>query len=179
MPSSVIVNDMHAILTGMQVFRCRCAKDMSAVHGLLPEHAVSALPTIMKIAPGRLHFKQDMLARNHVTSQESALVETPDLPASKPSPDPVAPMTPKRNADAKDPHPWEASWGDLLSSQETDSEFDSDSSLSNSTASGSSSSDLPNEQAAALGDAKIRPADPSVGSPPGSLTCLWAFAMTP
>ncbi|KAA6429578.1 MAG: hypothetical protein FRX49_00014 [Trebouxia sp. A1-2] len=97
---------------------------------------------------------------------ESALVETPDLPASKPSPDPVAPMTPKRNADAKDPHPWEASWGDLLSSQETDSEFDSDSSLSNSTASGSSSSDLPNEQAAALGDAKIRPADPSVGSPP-------------
>ena len=120
-----------------------------------------------------------MLANNYVTSQESALVETPDLPASEPSPHPVAPTTPKRNADAKDPHPWEASWGDLLSSQESDSEFDSDSSLSSSTASGSSSSGLPNEQAAALGDAENRPADPSAGSPSGSLTCLWACAMMP
>ncbi len=113
-----------------------------------------------------------MLADNHVTLQESALVETPDLPASEPPPDPVAPMTPKRNADAKDPHPWEASWGDLLSSQESDSEFDSDSSLSSSSASDSSSSGLPTEQAAALGDAEKRPVDPSAGSPQGSLTCL-------
>jgi len=119
-----------------------------------------------------LHFKQGMLANNHVTSQESALVETPDLPASTPSPHPAAPTTPKRNADAKDPHPWEASWGDLLSSQESDSEFDSDSSLSSSTASGSSSSGLQSEQAVALGDAENRPASPQARSPSGSFTCL-------
>ena len=104
-------------------------------------------------------------------------METPDLPVSKPPPHPAAPTTPKRNADAKDPHPWEASWGDLLSSQESDSEFDLDHSVSSSTASGSSSSDLQNEQAAALGDAQNRPADPSAESPSGSLTCLWASAM--
>ncbi len=113
-----------------------------------------------------------MLANNHITLQESAVVETPDLPASEPSPHPVAPTTPKRNADAKDPHPWEASWGDLLSSQESDSEFDSDSSLS-------SSSGLQSEPYVTLGDAESRPADPSAGSPQGSLTCLWASAMMP
>ncbi|KAL0047709.1 hypothetical protein WJX82_010029 [Trebouxia sp. C0006] len=94
---------------------------------------------------------------------ESALVETPDLPAS--SPHPAAPTTPKHNADAKDPHPWEASWGDLLSSQESDSEFDSDSSLSSSSASSSSSSNLQSEQTVTLGDAENRPTDPSAGSP--------------
>lgn len=119
-----------------------------------------------------------MVVKNHITLQESALVETPDLLASKPPPHPAAPTTPKRNADAKDPHPWEASWGDLLSSQESDSEFDSDSSLSSSTASGSSSG-LQSQQAAAPGDAENRPADPSAGSPSGSLTCLWASAMMP
>ncbi len=113
-----------------------------------------------------------MVADKYVTLQESALVETPDLPASKPSPHPAAPTTPKRNADAKDPHPWEASWGDLLSSQESDSEFDSDSSLSSSTASGSSSSGLQSEQTVTVGDAENRPADPSAGSPQGSLTSL-------
>ncbi len=118
-----------------------------------------------------------MLVNNHITLQESALVETPDLPAS--SPHPAAPTTPKRNADAKDPHPWEASWGDLLSSQESDSEFDSDSSLSSSAASSSSSSNLQSEQTVTLGDAENRPTDPSAGSPQGSLTCLWASAMMP
>lgn len=46
-----------------------------------------------------------------------------------------APSTPKKSSDAKDANPWQASWGDLFSSEESDTEFDTDSSpSSNSTA---------------------------------------------
>ncbi|KAL3139253.1 hypothetical protein ABBQ32_006019 [Trebouxia sp. C0010 RCD-2024] len=45
---------------------------------------------------------------------------------------PAPPSTPRRHSEAKDANPWEASWGDLLSSQESDTEFDQDSSQSSS-----------------------------------------------
>lgn len=60
--------------------------------------------------------------------QEEILEETAGLDGPMLAPTP--PSTPKRNSEAKDANPWEASWGDLLSSQESDSEFDRDSSQS-------------------------------------------------
>ena len=53
---------------------------------------------------------------------------------------PPAPTTPRGNSEAKDANPWEASWGDLLSSEESDTEFDKDSSQSSS--SGGSTADV-------------------------------------
>lgn len=48
---------------------------------------------------------------------------------------PTPPSTPNKNSEAKDANPWEASWGDLLSSQESDTEFDRDSTQSSTGAS--------------------------------------------
>ena len=54
----------------------------------------------------------------------------PSTPSNTSEATPTPPSTPNRNSEAKDANPWEASWGDLLSSQESDSEFDTDSSQS-------------------------------------------------
>lgn len=62
--------------------------------------------------------------------QEEILEETAGLDG--PLLTPAPPSTPRRHSEAKDANPWEASWGDLLSSQESDTEFDQDSSQSSS-----------------------------------------------
>lgn len=54
----------------------------------------------------------------------------PSTPKNNSEATPTPPSTPTTNSQAKDANPWEASWGDLLSSQESDSEFDRDSSQS-------------------------------------------------
>ena len=54
----------------------------------------------------------------------------PSTPKNSSEATPPPASTPKTNSEAKDANPWEASWGDLLSSQESDSEFDTDSSQS-------------------------------------------------
>ena len=87
--------------------------------------------------------------------------ESPDLGPSATPAQPVAPVTPKRNAEAKDANPWEASWADLLSSQESDTEFDTDSRLS------ATSTDQ-DEQAAAPGVLNNTQASPSTTAASGS-----------
>ena len=69
--------------------------------------------------------------------------------------------SPRANSQAKDPNPWEASWGDLASSQESDAESDSDGTAS------SSSAGLANEPAnipGVTGTAQPNPAA-TTGSP--------------
>lgn len=60
--------------------------------------------------------------------QEEILEETEGLDG--PLEGSAAPSTPKQNSEAKDANPWEASWGDLFTSEEADTEFDRDSSQS-------------------------------------------------
>ena len=93
--------------------------------------------------------------------QEEILEETDSLDG--PLEGNAAPSTPKQNSEAKDANPWEASWGDLFSSEEADTEFDRDSSQSSTSspstsdvstsgfgaaASSSSPNDVPSPQTA-------------------------------
>lgn len=80
------------------------------------------------------------------------------------------PSTPKQNSEAKDANPWEASWGDLFSSEESDTEFDRDSTQSSS--SGASTADA-GRSGFRAGASSSSPASSEAGASGRSLTNLW------
>lgn len=69
--------------------------------------------------------------------QEEILEETAGLDG--PLLTPAPPSAPPSNSKATDPNPWEASWGDLLSSQDSDTELNND--MGQSSSSGASTAD--------------------------------------
>ena len=86
---------------------------------------------LLLIAHALLTFLQEEILEETAGLDGPVLAPTPpSTPSNTSEATPTPPSTPKRNSEAKDANPWEASWGDLLSSQESDSEFDTDSSQS-------------------------------------------------
>ena len=56
------------------------------------------------------------------TLQEELMEEGAGVPAAPPAASAMVPSTPSSSSTARDPNPWQASWGDLFSSQEDSSE---------------------------------------------------------
>ncbi len=120
MPQEEILQDATSALESIATPSFRCYADAKMPNTGRPTGALCHFDTAyLFMALGMINLC--------CVLQEGVLEDTPDLPSS--APDPTSPTTPKRNADAKDANPWEASWGDLMSSQESDTEFDTDSSM--------------------------------------------------